>query len=189
MSDIGHNGGPSMEKGRSWRSYQWRQAQKALMPKTMPLAIVKMRVRRARALGMDYKAYASIRQATGRDICGLLFSTNALEILAGRAAMPPERRRALETARDVQRLALAHAPLHPDMIAAANPVLEAVARAPDLRMSWAETRESLRAFAAERRLVGDQIVIVGDTALEQEWLGALQAAGYLPAGRYFAASA
>ena len=186
MSGIGHNGGPTLERGQRWRTYQWRKAQKALMPKTMPLAIVKMRVRRAQELGLDYKAYAAIRQATGRDICGLLFSSNALRIMAGNAAMPKDRRAALEQVRGAERLALVHAPNTPEAVLRQNP-LEAAARAPDLRMSWGAVADRLRDFVAERRLCGDQVLVIGETALEEEWLGAARAAGYLPSERYFQA--
>ncbi len=184
MSTIGHNGGPTMEKGHSWRAYQWRQAQKALMPKTMPLAIVKMRVRRAKELGLDYKAYASIRQATGRDICGFLFSSNALRIIAGDAVMPPDRRAFVENIEKAERLAMLYAPTSLEAALASNP-LEAAERAPDLRFNWTQTRERLSGFVATRKLSGDQVVIVGETALEEEWLAAARAAGYLPASRYF----
>lgn len=181
---IGHNQGPSMEKGRSWRSFQWRQAQKALMPKAIPLAVVKMRVRRARQLGMDYKAYAAIRQATGRDVCGLLFSSNALRIMAGQAAMPEDRRAVLATVEGAERMAAVYRPLSLAEVLGANP-LDAVMPAPDLQLSWAETGARFRDFVAERRLVGDQVVLIGETALEAQWLGAARAAGYLPAERYF----
>lgn len=183
---IGHNQGPTLERGHTYRSYQWRQAQRKLMPNTIPLAIVKMRLRRAAELGLDYKAYAAIRQATGRDICGFLFSSNALSILAGQSAMPKERRAKLEGLTSTQRLALVHAPLDPATVQQQNP-LEAATRAPDLRHSWSVTSDRLRDFIAERRLVGDQIVLIGDTALEEEWRTAARVAGYLPATRYFAA--
>ena len=188
MSGIGHNGGPTLERGHSWRTYQWRKAQKALMPNTIPLAIVKMRVRRAAELGMDYKAYASIRQATGRDICGLLFSSNALRIMVGSAAMPPERRRVVAAVKGADRLALVHGALDLETILSSNP-LDAVRPAPDLRMSWTETHTRLRDFVVERRLVGDQVVVIGETALEREWLSAARAAGYIPAERYFSDAA
>ena len=184
MSGIGHNGGPTLEKGQRWRTHQWRKAQKALMPNTIPLAIVRMRLRRAAELGMDYKAYASIRQATGRDVCGLLFSSNALRIMVGSAAMPLERRVVVAQVTRAERLALVHPPIAPREVLAQNP-LEAAQRAPDLRHGWSEIKAQLAAFAAARRLNGDQIVIVGETALEEEWMGAMRAAGYLPAARYF----
>jgi len=184
---IGHNQGPTLERGQTMRAYQWRRAQKALMPRTIPLMIVKMRVKRAAELGMDYKAYAAIRQATGRDICGLLFSSNALRIIGGDAAMPRDRAKALEALRGADRLALVHRPLQPEQIAAANPMLDATGLAPDITTSRRAMHQRLRAFVTDRQLVGDQVVIVGDTSLEAEWHAAARAAGYLSAERYFGA--
>ena len=45
----------------------------------------------------------------------------------------------------------------------------------------------LGAFITDQRLARDQVLIIGDTALERDWTAAAQAAGYLEAGRYFAA--
>ena len=59
---IGHNGGPTFEKGHTYRTFMWRQAQKQLMPNAVPLMVVRMRVKRAGQLGMDYRTYASFRQ-------------------------------------------------------------------------------------------------------------------------------
>ena len=188
MSGIGHNGGPTMEQGHRWRTYQWRKAQKALMPKTIPLAVVKMRVRRAAELGLDYKAYAAIRQATGRDICAFLFSSNALGILfEGASRIPQARVAKLEAVKDAGRLALVHLPHDPAQIAAAEEVIDAATRAPDLRMPWSGLRAHLGDFVRSRKLVGDQVVIVGDTILEAEWTAAARAAGYVSAERYFGA--
>ena len=92
MAGIGHNNGPAMERGHTWRSYQWRRAQQKLMPNTIPLMIVRMRVRRAAELGLDYKTYASIRQTSGQDIMGLLFSSNALRIMANGAKIARSKR-------------------------------------------------------------------------------------------------
>lgn len=186
MSGIGHNGGPTMERGQSWRAYQWRQAQKALMPKTIPLAVVKMRLRRAAELGLDYKSYAAIRQATGRDICAFLFSSNALGILGhGTPRLPADRADKLADVKGAGRLALVHLPHDPDALIAAEPVIDAATRTPDLRMSWSTMRGHLTDFVRDRKLVGDQVVVVGDTALEAEWTAAARAAGYVSAERYF----
>ena len=189
MSGIGHNGGPTMERGHSWRTYQWRKAQKALIPKTIPLAIVKMRVRRAAELGMDYKSYAAIRQATGRDICAFLFSSNALGILGqGTPRIPQLQAAKLAGVKHASRLALVHLPHDPDAVLAAEEVIDAAGRAPDLRMPWSTMRQHLGDFVRARKLVGDQVVIVGDTALEAEWTAAARAAGYVSAERYFHAA-
>ncbi|MEM9350184.1 MAG: hypothetical protein AAGA47_07975, partial [Pseudomonadota bacterium] len=82
---IGHNNGPSMEAGYTYRKHQWKKAREALLP-TLPLMIVRMRVKRAKELGLDYKTYAGVRASTGRDVIGFLFSSNALRLV--RAELP-----------------------------------------------------------------------------------------------------
>lgn len=175
-----------MERGRLWRTYQWQKARAAAMPKTMPLMVVKMHVARARALGLDYPTYAAVRKAAGRDITGLLFSSNALRIVdAAAPQMPLARSDVLGRVTDAKRLALVHAPVKAEAVALCNPVLESVARAPKFTDSWTEMRDHLGGFVADQRLVSDQVLIIGDTALERDWSAAARAAGYLEAGRYF----
>ncbi|WP_299625049.1 hypothetical protein [uncultured Tateyamaria sp.] len=185
MPGIGHNRGPSMEAGHRWRTYQWRRAQKALMPNTIPMMIVRMRVKRAAELGMSYKTYATIRQASGRDVMGLLFSSNALRIMGGDAAMPRDRAKLLEAMRNAERLALVQRPLDADIVSAANPCLDATELAPDITTSWSDMQARVRGFVTARGLVGGQVVVVGDTALEAEWAPALRAADFLPSEQYF----
>ncbi len=156
------------------------------MPKTIPLMVVKMRVRRARALGLDYKAYAAIRQATGRDILALLFSNNALRVIRADAPqMPVNEARVLSTVTGAQKLALVHAPIPAGLIGAANPVLDHAAAAPKFTDSWSQMRDHLSDVVRGRNLVGDQVLIIGDTGLERDWSAAAKAAGYLEAERYF----
>lgn len=184
---IGHNQGPTLERGQKWRTFQWQRARAAAMPKAMPLMVVRMHVARAHALGLDYPTYAAVRKASGRDIMGLLFSSNALRVVRVDAPQLPvaeaEKLAAVEGAR---RLALVHRPIQLSAVAEANPVLDAVGVAPVFTDSWAEMRERLGGFITDQRLARDQVLIIGDTALERDWTAAAQAAGYLEAGRYFA---
>ena len=182
---IGHNNGPTMERGHRWRTYQWRRAQAKLMPKTMPLMIVKMRVRRAAELGMDYKTYASIRQASGQDIMALLFSSNALRIIGDGARMPDGEARVLGAVKSAQKLSLVHRPHLPEAVLRANPVVDAASAAPRFTDSWSLMRQQLESFIRVRAVAGNQVVIVGDTSLEADWVTAAKAAGYVPAARYF----
>ena len=87
MGEIGHNGGPSLEAGASWRRHCWTSARAALLP-TLPIEVVRLRVKRAKALGLDYKTYAGVRAATGHDVVAFLFSSNALRVSLVRPAMP-----------------------------------------------------------------------------------------------------
>lgn len=186
---LGHNGGPSMEPGAVLRTHQWRRAQRALMPNAIPKLVLQMRIKRAAELGMDYKTYAKVRQYTGDDITGLLFSSNALRIYAGDARMPAPETRHLEAVRNASRLALVHRPHGPEAVLAANPVLEDAAPAPLMTEAWARTRDRLRALLQGQRLPGSGVLVIGDAPLEFEWVAAARAAGYLRAQEYFSPAA
>ncbi len=181
MGGIGHNGGPSVEGGASWRKHCWQSARERLLP-TLPIEVVRLRVKRAKALGLDYKTYAGVRAATGHDVVAFLFSSNALRVSLVRPAMPEDR--AVKLA-GVQcgRLALAVAPLMPGMVEAANPVLEGAHPAPYALAGFGEVRAVLR--QALGKLPSDRVILVGDMALERDWCAAGRLAGYLPAERYF----
>ncbi|MEM7090777.1 MAG: hypothetical protein AAF496_14525 [Pseudomonadota bacterium] len=185
MSNIGHNKGPTLEPGHLWRTHMWRSAQRKLMPNAVPLLVVRLRVKRAAELGLDYKTYASIRQFSGQDIVGLLFSSNALRILGRSAEMPDAETRALRAVKSAKRLSLVHAPTPASDVLRANPVLDATAAAPRFTDNWSQMRQRLQRFVRDQHLPGNQILIIGDTALESEWTTAARAAGYLPADQYF----
>lgn len=183
---IGHNQGPTMERGGKWRAFQWQKARDAAMPKAIPLMVVKMHVARAHALGLDYPTYAAVRKATGRDIMGLLFSSNALRVVRADAPqMPVARGEVVAAVTGARKLALVHAPLAAQAVAAANPVLDAVRPAPKFTDTWGAMRDHLGAAMRDQRLSGDQVLIIGDTSLERDWSTAGRAAGYVEAARYF----
>jgi hypothetical protein len=183
MSGIGHNRGPSLEAGVSWRKHCWSAARERLLP-TLPIEVVRLRVKRAQALGLEYRTYASVRAATGHDVVAFLFSSNALRVSVLRPAIPVERAAKL-AALDCGRLALAVRPLTPGMVETANPaVLDGVHPAPFALAGFADMRAALR--QAMGKLPSDQVILVGDMALERDWCAAGRLAGYLPAERYFA---
>lgn len=186
MGGIGHNNGPTLDQGHRLRTFQWRRAQRALMPNTIPLQIVRMRMRRARELGMDYKTYAKVRQASGHDILALLFSSNALRIIGDGAKMPADRTRLLEQVTSAGKLALVHAPQTPARVRQSNPVLDVAGAAPKFTDSWSHMRDHLVQFVGTQNLASNRVLIIGDTSFESEWQTAAKAAGYLPAERYFA---
>lgn len=182
MGLIGHNRGPSLQEGTSWQRHCWTVARQALLP-TLPIEVLRLRVKRAKDLGLDYKTYASVRAATGQDVVAFLFSSNALRIMAARPVLPPDRAGAL-AALSCQRISLAQA-MPPDLILTANPAhLDAAHPAPQPFARFAEARSALR--AALPHIPGDRVILVGDTALEREWSAAGRLAAYLPAERYFA---
>ena len=65
LAGIGHNNGPTMEAGYTWRKHVWTRARADLLP-TLPIEVVRLRVKRAAELGLPYKTYASVRASTAR---------------------------------------------------------------------------------------------------------------------------
>ncbi|MDF0603080.1 hypothetical protein P1J78_20230 [Psychromarinibacter sp. C21-152] len=191
MTGIGHNGGPTMEPGHGWRRHAWGRARKALMPNTVPLEIVRLRVKRAQALGLDYRTYASIRAASGHDVVAFLFSGNALELTPRRVTVPAAvvaRLTELDGAAD--RLAAVYAPVAPEAVTAANPDLfEHVGPAPGFTGTWRQMRERIGAALRARSLAPDGVVLVSATGVEREWCAAGKLAGIVPAERFFGAEA
>jgi hypothetical protein len=184
LSDLGHNGGPSLEGGVSWRRHCWTAARERLLP-TLPIEVVRLRVRRARELGLDYKTYASVRASTGHDVVAFLFSSNALRVAVTRPAMPADRAERLAALTGAGRIVLAVRPLSTSAVLVANQdVLDDAHDAPFALARFPEVRDALR--AAIGRVPSDQVILVGDMALERDWCAAGRLAAYIPAERYFA---
>ncbi|MEJ8559944.1 hypothetical protein QTO30_00890 [Yoonia sp. GPGPB17] len=180
---IGHNSGRVDAPGQSWRKHVWTKARKELMP-TLPLEVVRLRVRRAAELGLPYKTYAGIRASSGHDLIGFLFSNNALQVLREGQAMPSDRAAKLSALVRTECAGVAHLPVTPTHLGSL-PGLSAAHAAPAFNASWAEMRNQMRAIINAKGHPADRIVIVGDTAFEREWAEAARAAGYLQADRFF----
>ncbi|MGL4320620.1 MAG: hypothetical protein ACRCS3_07125 [Paracoccaceae bacterium] len=183
---IGHNNGPAMDTGLSFRTHCWKAARERLLP-TLPIEVVRLRVKRAQELGLDYKTYASVRAATGHDVVAFLFSSNALRVSLMRPALPDDRAAKLAALAKVGRVALATAPLTPGMLMAGTALLDAAHPAPAWLASFADQARSIR--AAIPGIPGDCVLLIGDHGLERDWCAAGRLAGYLPADRYFATQA
>lgn len=183
----GHNSARVEEPGFAWRRHCWTEARRALLP-TLPLEIIRIRVARAREIGLDYRTYASVRAASGHDVVAFLFSSNALRLLRAQDALPADRAAKLAALVRVERIVLALPPNDAESLRAAiaqGAPLDAAAPAPRAFASWSETRSALRAALAPRRTPADAVLLIGDTALEREWAVAGRLAGYLSADRYF----
>ena len=183
MSGMGHNGGPSMEPGFGFRRHAWGRARKALLP-TLPIEIVRVRVRRAAELGLDYRTYATVRATTGRDITAFLFSSNALRMV--RPGEPPQHAERV-AASAAGRLMALQPPLGDEaagILADAGIPFDALAPAPRLSHSDRETRERLAALHAG--IPRDAVLVIGETALERSWVASARLAGWLPAERWVA---
>ena len=183
MSGIGHNRGPSADEGESWRRFAWTKAREALLP-TLPIEVVRLRLNRARALGLPYTTYAGIRASTGRDVIGFLFSNNALQVLKAGQGLPSDLAAKLAGLRACDRVALIHAPFLPGFQAEG---LDAVCAAPSFLDPWPRMRDHLRAVIRGRGGPADGYLVIGETAAERDWAEAGRTAGYLSGARYFEA--
>jgi hypothetical protein len=188
MAGIGHNRGPAMDDGVPWRRHCWSVARAALLP-GLPLEVIRLRVRRAKELGLDYRTYALARETSGRDIIAFLYSSNALGVLRPGDALPEERAARLRAVRNCARTLLAHRPLDAARLAAAleaerGVAFAAAAPAPPFAAPWAEVRAGVLAAIAGLPAAG--VMLVGDAPGERDWCAAAGLAGYLPADRYFA---
>jgi hypothetical protein len=184
LAGLGHNLGPTMEAGASWRKHCWTQARERLLPH-LPIEVLRGRLRRAKELGLEYKTYASVRAASGHDVVAFLFSSNALRLLGARPVLPQDRAEKLASLVECGRLALVSAPLTPEAaLRAAEGALQAAFVAPGAWSSFGQARALMD--AAKAGLPGDRVLLVGDMALEQGWCAAGRLAGYVPAERYFA---
>jgi hypothetical protein len=179
---IGHNKGPGLDDGLSWRRHCWTAAREALLP-TLPIEVVRLRVRRAKELGLDYKTYASVRASTGHDVVAFLFSSNALRVTVMRPALPQDRAAKLAGLVDAGRIALTTAPLTPGMVLAGTTVIDSAFAAPGWLDAFGDQARAIR--AAMRGIPGDRVILVGDHGLERDWCAAGRLAGYLAAERYF----
>ncbi|MBL4812962.1 MAG: hypothetical protein JKX69_11550 [Rhodobacteraceae bacterium] len=180
---IGHNFGPSMEPGQSWRRFAWRKARAELLP-TLPLEVVRRRVARAKQLGLPYKTYAGIRASTGRDLVGFLFSTNALRVHKA-MLLPADRAARLAAIAEADRVALTRPPLLPALVAELGEV-DAAYDGPIPLANWPQMQAQLRAVMADRGLPADGCIIIGETTEERLWSEAGRMAGFLSADQFFA---
>lgn len=192
MTGIGHNRGPSLEPGRAWRQHCWQTARAALLP-TLPIEVVRLRVRRAAELGLDYRTYAGLRATTGHDIVAFLFSTNALNLLRATDRIETARLARLAALKDAGRLVAVHAPLDPDgvarMLAAGGAPIRAAGPAPQITDGWSATRARITRIAVAATCAPDRVVLIGDTPGERDWVAAARLAGFVPAAQYFPPSA
>lgn len=181
MAGLGHNNGPTLESGQSWRTHVWKQARMDLLPK-LPIEVVRLRVKRAQALGLPYKTYAGIRASSGHDLVGFLFSSNALGVITPHHSAPPAVVEKLDSLVQCRALGLAHRRI--DL--SAFPGLDAIADAPHPHLTWAALRDHLKAVVRMTGQPADRFILVGEPAFERDWSEAVQAAGFLRGSTYFA---
>lgn len=190
-SKIGHNKGPSLEPGAGWWTYCWKRSRNALVKKTMPLEVIRMRVRRAEQLGLAYPQYASVLLGSGRDIVGFLFTCDAMGLrLQRRLEMPDNVRTKLSGLVRCDRYAFAPSGENPDLFRAELNEVSGMRFAtagtpPRDNASWREARQAISDVLAPMKVPGNAVVLVGTKRDEESWVAAAQMAKFIPATEYF----
>jgi hypothetical protein len=178
---FGHNNGPTIEPGATWRRTAWARARADLLP-VLPIEVVRLRVKRAQELGLPYKTYAGIRASTGHDLIGFLFSSNALGIIH-LARLDSSRAEKLAGV-NARRVAVVHRPLAAADVVR-NDAIDSAHAAPRFIQSWSAMRDTLRDAIRAEGQPADRFLLIGETAFERDWSGALKAAGFLSGDTYF----
>lgn len=181
---IGHNRGPGMAPGQSYRAHCWHVARRELLGARLPIEVVRMQVRRAKELGLDYKTYAGVRATTGRDLVAFLYSSNALGVF--REGQPVPRDAALRIRAIAAAPHLGCAPgLAPDVLSREIGAVSARMLAP-FGASWAMMRDEMKAWLRAQGVAGDAVLMIGETAHEREMMTAGGLAGFVTGQAFFA---
>ncbi|WP_374635163.1 hypothetical protein [Paracoccus sp. (in: a-proteobacteria)] len=179
---IGHNRGPGV--GSGFRAHCWSVARRELLGARLPVEVVRLQLRRAKSLGLDYKTYAGVRATTGRDLIAFLYSSNALGVF--RNGQPVGRRDAARIAQVAASPHLGCAPgLAPDVLGRQIGAVSARGLAP-FGASWAQMRDEMKAWLRAEGLPGDAVLMIGETEHEREMMTAGGLAGFLTGQRFFA---
>jgi len=182
MAGIGHNGGPGI--GNGFRAHCWTVARRELLGARLPVEVVRMQVRRAKELGLDYKTYAGVRATTGRDLIAFLYSSNALGIF--RSGQPVPAPAAARIAASGASAHLGCAPgLAPDVLARQIGAVSGRALAP-FGSNWSAMRDEMKTWLKAQGLPGDAVLMIGETAHEREMMTAGGLAGFVTGQAFFA---
>ena len=185
MAGIGHNRGPAA--GGGFHAHCWRVARRELLGARLPVEVVRMQVRRARALGLDYKTYAGVRATTGRDLVAFLYSSNGLGVF--RIGQPVGAAQARQIAGSAASPHLGCAPgLAPEALGRQIGAVSARDLVP-FGSSWARMRDEMKAWLRAQGLPGDAVLMIGETEHEREMMTAGGLAGFLTGQRFFAGAA
>ncbi|WP_134681344.1 hypothetical protein [Paracoccus ravus] len=182
MAGLGHNGGPGL--GSSYRAHCWGVARRELLGARLPIEVVRMQVRRAKELGLDYKTYAGVRASTGRDLVAFLYSSNALGMFRAAQTLPTGVTRRIATAAASPHLGCAPG-LAPAFLARQ---MGAVSwrELPPFGSNWAAIRDEMKTWLRAQRLPGDAVLMIGETAHEREMMTAGGLAGFVTGQAFFA---
>lgn len=191
MAGIGHNNGPRLRQGRGWHRHCWKQARTDLLGKSLPIEVVRTRVRRAKELGLAYPQYASILLGSGRDIVGFLFTVDGLHLrLQKQLSMPDAVQEKLQGLKGADLFAFAPSGESPDMFRAelteqTGLTFKSSAPEPERALNWPEARSAVRAVLDPIKVPSGAVVLIGTREVERDLAMAGKLARFIPSDSYF----
>ncbi len=182
LPGIGHNNGPALT-GAGFRAHCWGVARRELLGAALPIEVVRMQVRRARDLGLDYKTYAGVRASTGRDLVAFLYSSNGIGVF--RTVQAPKAHILTRIAASAAQPHLGAAPGIAPEIAGARIGARSARPLAQFGASWAAMRDEMKGWLRAQGLPGDAVLMIGETDHERELMTAGGLAGFIPGQRHF----
>jgi hypothetical protein len=188
---IGHNNGPSFKTGTGWRTYCWKRARKDLLGKTMPIEIVRIRIKRARELGLSYPQYASVMLGTGRDIVGFLFTVDGLQLkLRRKLEIPQNVQRKLHGITGTSLMSFTPSGEDPksfrvELEGISGTAFVSTSPEPEPYANWKAARSAIRTALDPLKLPSDAVVMIGTGDIEKHWAAAGNVARFIPSAEYF----
>jgi hypothetical protein len=179
---AGHNQGPPLDPGQSWRRYCWQKAYEELWA-APPIEVVQRRMARAAWLGLSYQQYARIL-VSGGEVDAFLFTVDAV-VGGGGAAI-----RKLATISGCQRLLLGSTDRLADRIDSGDLALfSAKATVASRHMLAAAPskadRNTLARLFRDQRVRRGTVVLIGEGVAAPAWVAGGRLAGFIPARDYF----
>ena len=186
----GHNNPPGVPNG--WARHCWSRARADLIGERMPVEMVRIRMARARELGLSFPQYRSILLGGGRDVTAFLFTVEGLHLrLTRELSMPDAVRAKLGAITRCGLLAFAPSGEAPqafrqELSSVAGVGFADAGPEPEPRATWGQGRAAVHALLRAEGLPAQSVVMVGHGARERGWAEAAQLVRFLPRADYFA---
>jgi len=185
---IGHNNPPQNVPG--WTRHCWTRARKEMLGERMPIDMLRIRMARARELGLSFPQYRSILLGSGRDVTAFLFTVEGLHLrLQRELSMPDPVRAKLGEIANCGLMAFAPsgevpAQFKAELTEAAGISFIAAGAEPERGAGWRTSRDAVHQILRAQKLPSQTVVMIGNGA-EHRWAEAAQLVKFIPRADYF----
>ncbi|SOH95584.1 hypothetical protein SAMN06273572_11279 [Monaibacterium marinum] len=186
---IGHNKPP--ESATGWTRHCWTRARADLVGERLPIDMLRVRMARARQLGLSFPQYRSILLGGGRDVTAFLFTVEGLHLrLQRELSMPDPVRSKLAEVSNCGLMAFAPSGEVPEQfrqeVSEVSGVRFTAAGAePEQSAGWRASRDAVHNLLRSEGLAAQTVVMIGNSARETGWADAAQLVKFIPRAEYF----